>query len=84
MTKRMAAASAIIVALVACSSTGNKPPQTLAKSSHCVDQTASRLPADSSACSAIGSSYSQEDLRLTGKTNVAEALQRLDPAISAH
>jgi hypothetical protein len=84
MTKRTALTSALFFALAACSSTGSKPPTEIAKNSHCVDQTASRLSVDQSPCASFGRSYSEEDLRRTGRTNIAEALQTLDPSISAH
>jgi hypothetical protein len=35
-------------------------------------------------CSAFGRSYTDEDIRNTGATQVGDALQLLDPAITVH
>ena len=35
-------------------------------------------------CSAIGRSYSSDDIRNTGATQVGDALQLLDPSITVH
>ena len=46
--------------------------------------TATRLPERPSECAAFGRSWSQDDLRRTGQTDVGQALQMLDPSVSAH
>ena len=43
---------------------------------------ASRIPQNN--CSAPGQTYTHDDIDRTGQTNAAQALQMLDPAISAH
>jgi hypothetical protein len=50
----------------------------------CVISTGSRILAQGSKCTALGRSYSQRDVRLTGATTAADALRLLDPAISVH
>lgn len=45
--------------------------------------TATRLPEPASRCAAFGRSWSQDDLQRTGKPDVGQALQMLDPAVSA-
>lgn len=49
----------------------------------CIRDTGTRIVRrDKDGCNGLaGRSYSQEDLRSTGDTNIADALQRLDPAI---
>lgn len=50
---------------------------------YCLRQTGSRIPRkDKDGCLPVaGRSYDAEDLRSTGATTVAEALERLDPSI---
>jgi hypothetical protein len=51
----------------------------------CSQATASRIPARPDECSpSPGRTYSQEDVEGTGRTNVADALQMLDPSITVH
>ena len=51
----------------------------------CALPTASRIPARPDQCSpSPGRTYSQEDIQRTGHTNVADALQMLDPSITVH
>lgn len=49
----------------------------------CIRESGTRIVRrDKDGCNGMaGRSYSQEDLRRTGDTNIADALQRLDPAI---
>ena len=54
-----------------------------AKNFNCPTTTASRIPSNDKSCTAFGRSYSSEDLDQTGKTSAAEALQQLDPSITA-
>jgi hypothetical protein len=49
--------------------------------SHCLT-TGTRIVSRDDACTESGRSYTQDDLRRTGSTTVAGALQRLDPAIT--
>lgn len=46
--------------------------------------TATRLPVRPSECAGFGRSWSQDDLKRTGKPEVGQALQMLDPSVSAH
>lgn len=59
-------------------------PETVAQRSNCITQTGSRLKSkDKNGCNGLpGRSYTKADIDLTGATTLAEALQRLDPAIS--
>jgi hypothetical protein len=56
-----------------------KPATTAAANTNCIGHTsASRIP--QSNCGP-GQSYTQEDIRTTGQTGAAEALQTLDPLV---
>lgn len=51
----------------------------------CVTSTGSRIrPVHNSNCAAMGRSYGERDIRLTGATTTADALRLLDPALSVH
>ena len=54
--------------------------------SHCLRETGTRIiRKDKNACvNAAGKSYSNDDIRRTGATDVGDALQLLDPSISVH
>lgn len=50
----------------------------------CVRDTGSLIPAPPGQCLPVnGNSYSQRDLRMTGQINTAQALQMLDPSVTA-
>lgn len=76
------------LALAACASTPGTPTaaktdlaKNAAANKNCITS-ASRIPQNN--CSAPGHTYTQDDIDRTGQTNVAQALQMLDPSISAH
>ena len=71
-------------ALAACSSLPAPRPHTkvAATAAGCVHGTGSRI-ASKGPCTAFGSTYSSEQIRRTGYTNPAQALQNLDPAVTA-
>jgi hypothetical protein len=48
----------------------------------CVQGTGSMIPHKAGQCAGFGRSYSEEDLRKTGKTSAGDALRMLDPAIT--
>jgi hypothetical protein len=56
----------------------------IAQNRDCVSQTASRIPAKDSDCSAFGRSYSSEDIARTGATTADQALRLMDPSITVH
>jgi hypothetical protein len=73
---------------VACASTPTPRTQTAAAANSgevrpdCI-KTGSRIAAKPGECSAApGRSYSQDDILRTGQTDVAHALQQLDPSIT--
>ena len=89
MTIHMRAVSAIAAALVlaACAATNpnvkpNATSAAIAKKPACVSESAIRSPSDHADCSAIGRSYSRDDIDRTGKTNIGDALAVLDPSIT--
>lgn len=54
--------------------------------SYCLQDTGTRISSRSDKgrqrnCSAIGRSYTRDDLRRTGAIDVADALRKLDPAV---
>ena len=50
----------------------------------CLHQTASRIPVSGANCSAMGRTYTNEDIMRTGQTSVGDALALLDPSITVH
>jgi hypothetical protein len=48
-----------------------------------VNKTATRLPTRHEDCAGFGSSHSQDELKSTGQTDVASALQTLNPSVTA-
>lgn len=51
-------------------------------SRECIRDTGSHIPPPKGQCLPVaGRSYSQEDIRRTGETNVGQALQMLDPSV---
>ena len=53
---------------------------------HCLRETGTRIVhKDKNACvNAAGKSYSNDDIRRTGATDIGDALQLLDPSITVH
>lgn len=50
----------------------------------CIRDTGSLIPAPKGQCLPVpGNSYSQKDIRQTGATNIGQALQMLDPSVTA-
>jgi hypothetical protein len=58
-----------------------KSASSAAEKTNCLNQTASRITADSD-CQGIGRSYSKEDIARTGAITAGQALPRLDPSIT--
>jgi hypothetical protein len=87
---RAATAIAALLVLAACAATtaGVKPnaavPGSVADNPACLNHTASRIPDSAGGCSAIGRSYSSEDIQRTGSPTADEALRLLDPTITVH
>jgi hypothetical protein len=75
----------ILVALVGCASAPQKPAtaQKVDARAGCIPS-GSRIPSSPGQCIATGRSYSSEDLQRTGKTDVGEALQNLDPSLTVN
>lgn len=72
----------IAFALAACSSLpAPRPHRLAATTAGCVRDTGSLIHSKSP-CMAFGHSYSQRQIRQTGHTDLAQALQTLDPAIT--
>jgi uncharacterized lipoprotein YajG len=63
------------------SAPGAGPPKS-AQDAVCLKDTGSRISANGKDCSAIGRSYSSEDISRTGATTTGGALQLLDPSIT--
>jgi hypothetical protein len=88
MTTHLRVVSAIATALVlaACAATAPnvKPNATsaVAQNPACVTQTGSRIAGNSANCAAFGRSYSRDDIDKTGKVDLGDALQTLDPSIT--
>jgi len=51
----------------------------------CIRDTGSHIPPPKGQCLPVaGSSYSQKDIQRTGATSIGQALQMLDPSVTAH
>jgi hypothetical protein len=54
-------------------------------SRNCIQSTGSHIPPPKGQCLPVaGNSYSQQDIRRTGATDVGQALQMLDPSVTVH
>ncbi|HET7562798.1 MAG TPA: hypothetical protein VFJ87_10525 [Rhodanobacteraceae bacterium] len=54
-------------------------------SRNCIQSTGSHIPPPKGQCLPVaGNSYSQQDIRRTGATDVGRALQMLDPSVTVH
>lgn len=92
MTTYLRVTSAIITVLIlaACAATPTsvKPKAeasgAVVQNSACLSQTGTRIAGDNTHCSAIGRSYSSDDINRTGSTTAGEALRLLDPSITVH
>jgi hypothetical protein len=87
MTRSVLTGVCLIAMLAGCASAAqNKatPTASLNAADRSCPTTGSRLPPDRTMCPAgVVRNYSGEELRQTGRTDVGQALQMLDPAISA-
>jgi hypothetical protein len=87
---RTASAIASLLILVACAAatTDVKPkaeaPGAVAQNPACLTQTGSRIADKKANCSAIGRSYSSEDIDRTGSTTAGDALRLMDPSVTVH
>jgi hypothetical protein len=81
---RGAGALVVAIALVGCATTQTTPAKPLAAAtpSFCLTQTGSRIPAGNTDCTAVGRSYSEQEIRETGRTTAAGALEMLDPTVT--
>ncbi len=77
----VASVMASMLILAGCA-TGGSPA--VAHNSACLKQTGSRIAANGKDCSAIGQSYTSEDLKRTGATQLGDALRLLDPIITVN
>jgi hypothetical protein len=78
---RAASAIASLLFLAACAArvVGDAKPDPT-----CLTQTGSRMAVNGSSCSAVGRSYTSEDINRTGATTAAGALRLMDPSITVH
>jgi len=83
-----AIAAVFILAACAATTADVKPkaaaPGAVAQNPACLSQTGSRIAGNDANCSAIGRSYSRDDINRTGSTTAGEALRLLDPSITVH
>jgi hypothetical protein len=87
---RTVIAIAAVLMFAACTAGGagvkpnNAAAQTPGQNLACPNQTGSRIPRSPTDCSAVGRSYSSDDLNRTGATTTGEALRLLDPSVTVH
>lgn len=80
----------IAAALCGCASTGgngvSKPPSSAAMSKDpgCLQDTGSRITSTAQKCRGFGRAYTSEDIDRTGSISAADALSKLDPAVTVH
>jgi hypothetical protein len=83
-----AIATVLILAACAANTAGLQPKaaasEAVAQNPACLSQTGSRIAGTGAHCSAIGRSYSSDDINRTGSTTAGEALRLLDPSITIH
>jgi hypothetical protein len=83
-----AIAATLILASCAATTAGVKPDAAAAgptaRNPACLSDTGTRIPDNGTNCSAVGRSYSSNDINSTGATTADEALRLLDPAITVH
>jgi len=80
-------AGALALSLAACSTTPSRTPSRTASTvppGWCSTADGKVLRPGSSGCNSLTRTYSGEQMRATGMTNAARALQMLDPSITAH
>ena len=58
------------------------PPPSPRVDSACIKDTGSRIPADHAQCTAVGHSFSGDDIERTGATTAGGALRLLDPSVT--
>jgi hypothetical protein len=85
---RVVSAIATALVLAACATTPNVKPNAtsaaLTQNPACVTQTGSHIAGNRADCAAFGRSYSRDDIDRTGKVDLGDALQTLDPTITIH
>ena len=73
------AATAAALILAACAAPATR---TVAEMPVCPTQTGSRIAGDAVHCSAVGRSYTHDDISRTGSTNAGDALRLMDPSVT--
>jgi hypothetical protein len=88
MIRTLLICAVVSASALGCSTTQQRPDAqataSTANANPCVQHSASRIPPRPGECSAPGRTYSDTDIRNTGQTNLADALQMLDPSVSVH
>jgi hypothetical protein len=82
-----AIASVLIFAACAATTPGARPSVAAAavtQNRDCLNQTGSRIATKNPDCTAVGRSYSSDDIDRTGAATVDEALRLMDPSIMVH
>jgi hypothetical protein len=85
---RAASALALLLCVACATTTADVKPKAaasaLVQNPACPTQTGSRIAANNANCSAIGRSYSSDDIDRTGAATADEALRLMDPSILIH
>jgi hypothetical protein len=81
---RVIGMTAAVLILAACATPAPtvKPTTAAQTDPTCLTSTGTRIPVTGTDCSAIGRSYSNDDLDRTGATTVGGGLRLLDPALT--
>jgi hypothetical protein len=80
MFKSLLTGACLLAVLTGCASAPQKHVNTAAANATCL-ASGSRIPHSPEECTALGQSYSGDELRQTGQVNPAAALRMVDPAI---
>jgi hypothetical protein len=87
MLKKIMICACVTVCVAACASsrtdTANPPVAARAKQppAGCVATTATRIPVSPRDCAGFGNTWTEQDVKSTGKTDAAQALRQLDPTV---
>ena len=87
MLKKILIGAGLTLCVAACATSPSTPgtgrPAAAAKvpPAGCVADTATRIPVSPSECAGAGRTWSYQDVKSTGATDVAQALRQLDPTV---
>jgi hypothetical protein len=85
MWNKLLIGAGLALCVAACATSAPRAPQPAAKAeppAGCVADTATRLPLRPGECAAFGHSWTQQDVKSTGATDIGQGLSVLDPTLT--